>query len=490
MPGVVFTHNNSVGNLERGLGERLFMVPDGDGFSVPPRPAEFGCEEYANRVLSKMPKFDGPISGDEFVALYDGPKKKRYQQALNNVVQRGLLEDDANIRVFIKDEKICSWIKVDPAPRLISPRTPEYCLELGRYIKPIEHLLYKAVARVWKEKTIFKGLNFGERGMLLREKWDSFQDPVAIGLDASRFDQHVSVPALKWEHDIYLRCFTGGRKYLKYLLSQQLHNKGRTYVDGCEVKYEVDGGRMSGDMNTALGNCLIMTGLVWHYAREKGLVVKLANDGDDCVVFMERADLESFMEGLCGWFRLKGFTMKVEKPVFVFEELEFCQCHPVWNGDQWTMCRNLHKALFTDCVHVGRTLPEILAIRAAISDSGLAWSRGMPIFPSFYKHIRKTSDATAVSKDTLARLVNHSGTYWNSQGCSSGTQETSCEARLSFYRAFGVSPIEQEAIEQYYDALPLGDMRFSESSVVYNPEVPCCEYPLFIDQALNTIIFT
>jgi hypothetical protein len=52
-------------------------------------------------------------------------------------------------------------------------------------------------------------------------------------------------------------------KELAELLKWQLQNKGfaRT-IDGL-IKYSVEGCRMSGDMNTALGNCTIMCALVY-----------------------------------------------------------------------------------------------------------------------------------------------------------------------------------------------------------------------------------
>jgi len=480
-PGLCYTHNNSVPNILRGLGERLMMVPnDEGGYSLPPTPEIFDLDDYGRAVLRKMPKHLSPITHDEFVMLYDGPKRKRYAAAAQSLLERQLEERDWKINLFIKDETICSWAKVDPAPRLISPRSPEYCLEVGCFIKPIEHLLYKAVARVWGETTIAKGLNFNQRGVLIKEKWDSFDKPVAVGLDASRFDQHVSEAALKWEHSIYTGCFPKNKKKLQKLLEKQLVNSGECYVDDHKITYTRRGGRMSGDMNTALGNCLIMTGLVWKYAADRKLTVKLINDGDDCVVFMESDDLECFMSGLKEWFRLRGFTMKVEEPVYEVEGIEFCQCHPVFNGEQYTMCRNVHKALFTDVVHVGRTPEEIRAIRQAVHECGLAWSRGLPIFPSFYRTL-----ATGVK----AALLRNSGTYWNSKGCLSGTADITDAARDSFARAFNIDPSEQKAIEQYY--MGISPSCFNEPQLVleYSPSLPSAEYPLLVSDSLSYILF-
>ncbi len=488
--GVCFTHNNSVDNLLRGLGERLMMVPTADGgFAEPPRPVPGAYStgvmaQYSKEVLKKMPRYTHPISRDEFVALYDGPKRKRYEAAAKRLVDNELCERDCNIQIFIKDEKVCAWSKIDPAPRLISPRSPEYCLELGRYIKPVEHILYKAVARVWGETTIAKGLNFNQRGELIQQKWESFRNPVAVGLDASRFDQHVSVEALEWEHSIYRGCYVGRKRYLNWLLSKQLLNRGTAFLEGKRLDYEKRGARMSGDMNTALGNCLIMTGLVWSYLQEKALSGKLINDGDDCVVFLESEDLETFMDGLEAWFTGKGFSMKVEKPCYELEQIEFCQCHPVFNGERYTMCRNVHKALFTDTVHVGRTPKEVAPIIKATGECGLAWSKGLPIFPAFYSHMANTIAKKAV-------ILRNSGTYWNSRGCVTGTKYISDAARLSFYKAFDISPSEQIAIERFYYTLRVPKALIDPPQIIlnYQPSVQYDHYPLSVHEGLNYLLF-
>jgi len=480
--GLCYTHNNSADNLLRGLGERLMMVPDGDTFSLPPKPlpnAFHRLEEYMKRVVAKCPKQAGPIEPDEFVLLYDGPKRKRYEAAMRNMADRELEQADWDINVFIKDETICSWSKVDPAPRLISPRSPEYCLELGCFIKPIEHLLYKAVARVWGETTIAKGLNFNQRGELIQQKWESFNEPVAIGLDASRFDQHVSVDALKYEHKFYTSLYPRNKK-LPFLLSKQLFNSGRAYIDDKRIDYAVHGSRMSGDMNTALGNCLIMTALVFGYLSERGITGKLINDGDDCVVIVEKQDLALFMNGLPEWFKEFGFTMKVETPVFVLEEIEFCQCHPVFNGESYTMCRNVHKALFTDVAHVGKTWREVVGIRESVAVAGAVWAKGIPVLTDFYKSLRTGA------KSVIPR---NSGTWWNSQGCRTGTDTISPAARLSFEKAFGLSPDEQIAIEDMYSRLP--SLPFSDPSCIlqYDPHLPADEYPILISDPLQILLF-
>lgn len=487
VPGIVYTHNNSLPNILRGLGERLYKVKEGDAYVDPPKPVRWDLDYYADLVVRKMPKFSEPITRDEFVALYNGPKQKRYAAAARSLSNRDLQPKDWEVKLFIKDEKILSWAKNDPAPRLISPRSPEYCMELGRYIKPIEHLLYKAVARVWGETTIAKGLNFNQRGELIAEKWRRYNNPVAVSLDASRFDQHVSVDALKWEHSVYRKCYPGSKR-LPSLLAKQLINNGVAYVDDCKISYSVAGSRMSGDMNTAVGNCLIMTGLVHAYARYCGVQCSLINDGDDCVVFMESDMLELFQANLQSWFRDHGFTMKVEGIARHLEEVEFCQCHPVFNGVAYTMCRNVTKALFTDAVHVGRTVEEIKAIRHDISVNGQVWSKGLPVFGAFYRFL----DCAPPKRSTFLGDYYHSGTRWLAKGCVTGTSYITPQARLSFARAFGIQPAEQVAIEQFYAGLPRSSISAPHNALIeqcYEPAVLPEHYPLFVSDSLLYLVF-
>lgn len=82
---------------------------------------------------------------------------------------------------------------------------------------------------------VAKGLTIDETGKLMAEKWHKFSRPVGVGIDASRFDQHVSKQALEWEHSIYNAIFQSGE--LAAALKWQIHNVGfARSKDGC-IKY-------------------------------------------------------------------------------------------------------------------------------------------------------------------------------------------------------------------------------------------------------------
>ena len=71
-------------------------------------------------------------------------------------------------------------------------------------------------------------MNADKQGQVLRSMWEEFDSPVGVGLDASRFDQHVSMAALKVEHDHWVSMVPSEcRQWLRELLNYQLVNHGR-----------------------------------------------------------------------------------------------------------------------------------------------------------------------------------------------------------------------------------------------------------------------
>lgn len=85
-------------------------------------------------------------------------------------------------------------------------------------------------------------MNADKQGQALRSMWEEFDQPVGVGLDASRFDQHVSVAALRVEHSQWLTMVpVGNRAWLKELLQYQIINQGRAVFpsEGKQLKYTV-----------------------------------------------------------------------------------------------------------------------------------------------------------------------------------------------------------------------------------------------------------
>jgi hypothetical protein len=451
------TYNANITNLERAVNERVFYVSNNGHFEPPPRPQSGAY--FADRLrvfdtaLNAHLFKTTPITRQAFAGLYEGRRRVLYERAAETLLRgENIVPRDAEIRCFVKAEKVNFTAKSFPAPRVISPRSPRYNVEVGRYLRPIEDRLYKAIARVFGEKTVMKGMNAVEQGALFKEKWDKFRDPVAIGLDASRFDQHVSVAALRWEHAIYARCFRAPGE-LERLLEMQLHNKVRGYcVDG-KLKYTSEGGRMSGDMNTSLGNCLLMCAMVYCFLTQVGVEsFSLANNGDDCVVICESHNLSRIMGPLNKWFLDMGFSMKIEDPVYELERIEFCQTKPVLGPRGYTMVRCAPVALAKDAISLVplRNRKEFEGWLAGVGQGGLAIASGIPIYQSFYRaYIRGSHGAKPRVEDQQSGLKNLS------ERLEGSVVPISAASRFSFYLAFGITPCMQLAVEAHYDGINL-----------------------------------
>lgn len=447
-------HNNNKTNLLRGLVERVYCVSTPSGLAPPPRPIPYVFGERLRSVktqlLRLLPK-SAPVDYNTFVEYYKGRQKAVYQRAVDSLMTNPVRPADAQVKTFVKAEKINTTVKPDPAPRLIQPRDPRYNVEVGRFLKPIEKRIYKALGAMWGGVTVLK-MNAQAQASALRDMWDSFNKPVAVGLDASRFDQHVSSIALQFEHSIYLRCFTGeDRERLRALLQWQIHNKGKAYAPDCAISYEVDGCRMSGDINTSLGNCLLMCLMVKAYCDEVGIKARLANNGDDCVVIMGSKDLDVFTGALNAWFLDMGFTMKVEAPVYEFEQIEFCQTHPVWTPQGWIMVRNFETAPSKDLISLLNLEQSLEAYLGAVGECGLALTGGLPVYQELY--------ATMMRAGKPGRTIEHGAMAGGLRMLSIGMKREygpiHPATRVSFSRAFGILPDEQEELEKWLRTHPL-----------------------------------
>lgn len=458
-PLEVIPFNHTFHCLKRAVLERVFFVKGENGFERPPQPVDFsGKLAQVKAMLGKHLPHIVPWTTQEFLDSCKGPKKVRYQRASESLSAKALTTEDAEVEVFIKYEKTDRTTKLDPVPRVISPRNPRFNLKLGKYIKKLEPLLFKSLGKLFGDHTVIKGYNAYKSASILRKKWDDFNCPVAVGLDASRFDQHVSVDALKWEHSVYKSCFHGKhREKLSKLLDMQLRNKCVGYAKDGKLKYTIEGTRMSGDMNTSLGNCVLMCSMIKAYSDHVGVRTKLANNGDDCVVFLEKRDLQRFSDGLFEWFHGMGFNMKIEDPVLVFDKIEFCQTHPIFDGSRWLMVRNPHTALSKDCVFLQpyQSVKQVTQWMGAVGLGGLRMTGGIPVFQNFYRVFCRYgrqggNNANYLSwyyRQSLERMDRDFG-------------PVSAEARASFWEAYDIVPDEQEVLEKGFDQLRIDHASF------------------------------
>lgn len=388
-----------------------------------------------------------PYSYEHFVETR-GRKKKVYEAALEAMSRRGLQPRDHKLSTFVKAEKLNLTAKPDPDARVIQPRTPLYNIALGVYISPLEHILYDIVTDMFGEKTIMKGMNAKQQGEVIARKWFALEDPVSTSFDVHRMDQHISRQLLQYEHSLY-HLFVHSRKFRR-LLRRQLRNAGKGYCWDGMVKYIVEGRRCSGDMNTGLGNCLIMCAIVYSalYQAPRN-TWSLGNNGDDCFLFCNERDRVRYVNRIRAVLDLCCLPTDFEDPVYELEKLTFCQCNPVTDGKQWFMVRDPRVCLDKDACTIKpvRSKRSWDTLRNSVGMSGQAAADNMPIFKEFYAALRRGA-GSRVDRDLVEDGLKRLGKGMNLTG-----HPITDEARVSFFRAFDITPSEQLIVEEHYRRL-------------------------------------
>lgn len=354
---------------------------------VVPHPTEQGLAELraaSKRISACLPQ-TVPDDYGVLPMMYSGAKRRRYEEATRKVLELGMTARDASITMFIKDERL-SPAKINPDPRAIQFRDSRYCVEIARFLKPIEHHLYELTGSdasgLPTTRMVGKGLNQVERAKLLRKKLSNFKRPVVASLDMSRFDQHCHRSVLVIEHSVYLRCCRD--PYFAWLLDLQLVN--RCFTKNGFV-YVTVGKRMSGDMNTALGNCIIMLimviALMDHFP---GVHWDCMDDGDDCLLILEADDVDAVLAAAPSIFLTYGHEVKIEKVAYSLSSVSWCQSSPIeFTRGRWKFVRDPIKTMSCDLVG-SKWKCTLESRRRLLSSLGLCeliLNLGVPVLQSY-----------------------------------------------------------------------------------------------------------
>jgi len=386
---------------------------------------------------------------DQTALTFKGARRQLYLRARESLKNKPFHNGDARIQSFVKAEKTNPHDKENPDPRMIQARSPRYNLVIAKYLRSVEHQVYNYMMN--GRRAVAKGQNQWQRADNIRQKMDSFNNPVCFSIDASRFDQHVGYDVLKAEHEFY-QSFYPDSAELKYILKMQLNNKCRT-KNG--VKYKVRGGRMSGDINTALGNVVLAVAMIIaSMSRLKISNYDIYDDGDDMLVFVEEEDYSRISLALPDIFLLFGQELKIENVARDPQDITFCKSKMVYNGTNWVMMRDWRKVLSQSTSGTKWwNLPDM--VRPMMGMVGCCESvlcQGVPILSRYAKALVRMSRGeiahiNCCDSSLMMRyryeVGNETPVYLES--------EVSSAARLSFERTFGVDVWQQLAIEAILD---------------------------------------
>jgi hypothetical protein len=448
----ITTHNNSIANLCRGVGERVLYTNKNLDRPIKEKNGVFEKRLHHYRdQLVKMIGRRSSVTYDQFVDFYSGRRRQIYSEAAASLVSNPVCPRDAYLKTFVKAEKLNLDIKADPVPRVIQPRDPRYNVEVGRFLRPLEKDVYDAIDKLFDSPTIMSSYNSYSQARILRNKWDNYYKPVCIGLDASRFDQHVSAQALRFEHSIYDSIFKS--KKLAWLLEMQIHNRGTARAKDGWFPYHKTGSRMSGDMNTSLGNKLLMCLMAKSFIDSHNVECSFANNGDDCLIILDKRNLHK-LANLDKYFKDFGFKIVREDPVYEFEQVEFCQTKPVKVNGTWRMVRNYKTCLSKDvtCVNLGHRVDQYEAWLYDVGVCGMSVAGDVPVLGAFYamlKRLGKPGFYQGFDEDfKWYKLASH--------GSILKADTPDAHGRYSYWLATGLSPDEQIVMEDYFSTFVRG----------------------------------
>lgn len=369
-----------------------------------------------------------PVGRDVIVAHAPGRKKRLYQAAADSLSLHEIDKRDAEVKMFIKADRYDARDVAKKEPRAIQYRSPRYNIELQRYLHPFEQKYYTTVD-AFRGGPV-KGKNSWQRAAIYEEALNYFADPIVINLDFSKFDAHLTPQMLKEERKAYLRACSD--PYLAELLSYQAVNSCRTQLG---TKYRVTGSRMSGDVNTGLGNTMLAEAMVRAWATRLGIKMVPFVDGDDVVMIVERGascPMDFFVE--------MGMEAVVE--TLEADQLVHCQSKIIRIGKRARMVRNPWRAISHGCSTLRNYPTKLLGpLLAAMGQSELACSNGVPILQEWALAQMRVSDSVPWAKCDESIVFRA-----KLEGRSIPLEITS-SARDDFYHKFGISVSTQLAYE-------------------------------------------
>lgn len=425
-------------------------------FATPP--TDKACTEYNlfKKRLANLANEIGyqPIATRKAILKGKGASgAKRMGQGFDKYFRGGTRKGHSRIKEMQKLEFYKTSALAGKENRGIQYRDVVYNAALSRHLWHIEHKLRSCKGSNSAAGFLAKGQNLSQRAITLLRQARRFRNPVWILLDHSRFDAHVNKQLLRDEHSVYNRVRRWNPE-LVMLLKQQLHNRGETHGG---IIYETSGKRMSGDVNTALGNSILnyaMLGSLLDASRVDG---EIFLDGDDSVVTIESDQLDKLVDVKAHMLKL-GMVTEFEV-VTDISKVEFCQSRIVWSRNGPWMCPNPSKRISTmplSCNVLGpQQALELFAGKVACE---LGITDDVPLMRPYVELVKQLSVTPFVPNEKSTYRLKDKGMHTGVLPVPTWVSPSD-DVRLSFWKAWDITPEMQLAFEKEarFDVFKLPD---------------------------------
>jgi hypothetical protein len=283
-----------------------------------------------DNVRQQMPKLV-KASLSDLLKNKTGRRRRRFLDGWHQYWKEGLKDGHSRIECMQKLELHPVEKLAGKADRAIQFRTVAFNAALSQFLKPVEHYLFAGTS-YQGGRWCAKGLTTTQRALLLLDHSHAFKDPIFVLADHKTFDAHFNKRLIRECHRFYKKLWNYEVELCR-LLECQVNNRGRT-TGG--IRYRVKGTRMSGDVDTALGNSIGNFGMLAAWLGNEDARIML--DGDDSVIVMERSTLSRLPD--MADFMLNFGMRTIFEVTDKISEAEFCQARIVMGPTGPYYCGN------------------------------------------------------------------------------------------------------------------------------------------------------
>jgi len=357
-------------------------------------------------------------------------------------------EDDLKVKSFVKDEHYLEWKHA----RLINARTDAFKCYSGPLFSAIEK-------RVFSLPYFIKKISMDKRAKYIIDL--IYKEGVNYMMtDYTAFETHFTkemMEAVEFELYSYM---TEGTSYHSKMLHIMSVLSGLNVLQGETFRCLLDATRMSGEMNTSLGNGFSNLMFMLFVLKEKGCTnITGVIEGDDGL-FSFYGPIPTPKD-----FAELGLTIKLEATEFL-NEASFCGM--IFDVESFIPIADPFKVLasfgWTKNTYAGSSNKKLLGLLRSKSMNVLFQYQNSPIFQALARYgLRVTSGIRAIAETNRywAIAAKDAMEFYNIKGQELLALPVPMSSRMLMEKKFGLTIAMQIEIENYLDN---HDLRTGSSS--------------------------
>jgi hypothetical protein len=296
---------NDPESIIEGISNRIMRDND-----EPDRKKLINFEKFCRSEISKLYKRQSKTTVKPFrdwikTRKYPESKKRKYQIAYEERHGETILRWNAEVNAFVKKE----FYPTPKPARMIHARDLVMSSLWGPYVTRIEKNVFHDL---WYQEVspFLKIVPARERPTIIEQTFSRYPHDMCLTTDYSKFENSFCSEIIdSVENHLYRKYFPNDpvvRDACRHLRSKQrIRYKG--------FQYTVPARRMSGDMNTSLGNSFTNLMLVRYFMHRLSITdFRTFVEGDDCIVKPPTPLTERQQLLICKWSGDLGFNLTLE----------------------------------------------------------------------------------------------------------------------------------------------------------------------------------